>query len=109
MTPRTTFMYTSISLPHDLGLRLLQTCAIALPAEITAAAVLIRFWDHDVCCCLLVFLLTDLALAVQPRLDLHRGLDCRSLQCQYFGAEVRIRCRLLIPSDLNFLSQVFWS
>ncbi|KAI0304290.1 amino acid permease/ SLC12A domain-containing protein [Multifurca ochricompacta] len=28
-------------------LTLLRTCAITLPAEITAAAVLIRFWDHN--------------------------------------------------------------
>jgi len=82
-------------------------CAIALPAEITAAVMLIRFWDHEVRSFLLVFFLTDLATAVQQRPNLHRGLDCRCLQCQYTGVEVRIRRRVLIPSDINFSKSVF--
>jgi hypothetical protein len=34
--------------PPDPRFELRQTCAITLPAEITAAAVLIGFWDHNV-------------------------------------------------------------
>lgn len=67
-------------------------CAIALPAEITAVVMSIRFWDHEVRFFLLVFLLTDLAPAVKQRPQLHRGLDCRCLRRQYTGVEVGI-CR----------------
>jgi len=41
-------MCVYLALPPDPGFEPCQTCAITLPAEITAAAVLIGFWDHNV-------------------------------------------------------------
>jgi hypothetical protein len=46
------------------------------------------------------YLLTDLALVVQPRINLHRCLDCCRLYCQSFGFEVRIGCRAFTSSDI---------
>ena len=41
-------MCVYLALPPDPRFEPWQTCAITLPAEITAAAVLIGFWDHNV-------------------------------------------------------------
>ena len=62
LASRTIFMCVYLASRPDPRSKPWQTCAITLPAEITAAAVIIGFWDHNVRLLLGRFVLPNLCL-----------------------------------------------